>query len=216
MKVNTRIELEFAGVTLPIVKDAEGREAVPLKPISDVFGLIWHRQFRKIMPEEGTCVTPMCNADTEKQPISDAEPPENKGKISYLERLLGASVLPVNYAGQVRDMLCIRLDRVETWILQVNPDRVRAAGNETGADFIEHKHHEWADLIHAYETREGGMMQALDAETRATAINIRLYLAVIREKRNATSERELKALDAIAEALAAKAGAPYQPELLGQ
>jgi len=214
MKVNTRIELEFAGVTLPIVKDADGREAVPLKPISDVFGLKWEEQRKKIILENGTCTPDSRGAGAEKQPVSDTPLPEKKGKNAYLGRLLGASVLPVSFAGQVRDMLCIRLDRVETWILQVNPDRVRAAGNETGADFIEQKHHEWADLIHAYETREGGMMQAVSAETRETAINIRLYLSVLRAKRDTTDEHDRKALGSMAESLAVKAGAPYQRDLI--
>ena len=71
MKVNSRIELEFAGINLPIGKDAEGRDVVPLKPISDVFGLKWSDQHSKLMPKTGTCV------------------PANRDAGTYLGRLLG-------------------------------------------------------------------------------------------------------------------------------
>ena len=48
MSVKNKIELEFAGLTLPVVQDEEGRDVVPLKPISDVFGLKWETQRTKV------------------------------------------------------------------------------------------------------------------------------------------------------------------------
>lgn len=183
MKVNSRIELEFAGITLPISKDAEGRDIVPVKPISDVHGLSWADQHKKM-------------------------------QTRYLARRLGVCIGLIPYAGQNREMVCIRLDRVSAYLNQIEPERVRAAGNETGADFLEAKQEEWDDLIHEYETRQGGMMQGVSAETSTLAITVRLYLSVIRTKRFATDERELKALSSMAEFLAAKAGAPYQPDLI--
>lgn len=185
MKVNSRIELEFAGITLPIIKDSDGREIVPLKPISDVLELSWTDQHKKVQ-------TP------------------------YLTRRLGVCIGLIPYAGQSREMVCIRLDRVSAYLNQIEPERVRGAGNETGADFLEAKQEEWDDLIHEYETRQGGMLQAISGETRTRAINIRLYLSVLRAKRDAADEADRTALTTMAKSLAAEAGAPYQPDLIGQ
>lgn len=207
MKVNSRIELEFAGVSLPIGKDAEGRDIVPLKPISDVFGLSWADVKKKIGAVRPTCGGDIPSAGSEKQPDSrDASP--------YLGRLFGVCMGLMYHAGQLREMLCIRLDRVAAWMMQINPERVRAAGNESGAAFLEQKHEEWADLLHEYETRQGGMLQAISGETRTRAINIRLYLSVLRAKHDTADEADRAALTVIAKTLAADAGAPYQADLI--
>ena len=183
MKVNTRIELEFAGVCLPIGQDADGCDIIPAKPISDVFGLEWSRQHKRMQ-------TP------------------------YLSRRLGVCIALMYHAGQLREMVCIRLDRVPAYLNQIEPERVRSGGNESGADFLEEKQCEWDDLIHEYETRQGGMLQAISGETRTKAINIRLYLSVLRAKRDTQDERDRKALTLMAETLAADSGAPYQPDLV--
>lgn len=183
MKVNSRIELEFAGITLPVGKDGEGRDIVPAKPISDVFGLEWKRQMKRLQ-------TP------------------------YLTRRLGVCGVRMYSAGQLREMICIRLDRVSAFLNQIEPERVRGGGNETGADFLEAKQEEWDDVIHEYETRQGGMLQAISGETRTKAINIRLYLSVLRAKRDTSDEADRTALTTMAKALAAEAGAPYQPDLI--
>lgn len=180
MKVLSKVELEFAGVTLPVGLDEDGREVVPLKPISDVFGLEWERQ-RKRAQED------------------------------YPSRFLGTCTVHMYCAGQVRDMACIRLDRVAAWMFQINPERVRAAGNEVGADFLIQKHEEWADLIHQYETRKGGMLQAA---SRDKALHIRLFLSVLRAKRDVSNPAERNALARHAAALSAAAGVSYQPDLL--
>lgn len=185
MKVNSRIELEFAGVNLPIGKNSEGYDIVPVKPISDVFGLSWADQHKKMQ-------TP------------------------YLTRRLGVCIGVMPYAGQAREMVCIRLDRVSSYLNQIEPERVRGGGNETGADFLEAKQCEWDDLLNEYETRQGGMLQAISGETRTKAINIRLYLSVLRAKRDTSDEADRTALTTMAKALAAEAGAPYQPDLTEQ
>ena len=196
MKVNSRIELEFAGITIPIGKDAEGRDVVPAKPISDIFGLSWEDQRKKINPKPEICTG------------------DNPGAGSYLSRRLGVCIVPMYNAGQIREMVCIRLDRVSAYLNQIEPERVRGGGNETGADFLEAKQEEWDDLIHEYETRQGGMLQAISGETRTNAINIRLYLSVLRAKRDTNDEADRATLTTMAKSLAAKSGAPYQPDLI--
>lgn len=181
MKVMSKIELEFAGVTLPIGQDEEGRDVVPLKPISDVFGLDWERQRVKAWDKYsvqffGTCTQQMLGAD------------------------------------QRREMVCIRVDRVAAWLFRLNPNSVRAVGNEVGADFLIQKHEEWADLLHEYESRKGGLLQSAG---RDRAVNLRLFLAVLREKRVTESAADRMALASVAGTIAAELGVSYQPDLPG-
>lgn len=70
---------------------------------------------------------------------------------AYLKRRLGTCIQPSLYAGQQREMVCIRLDRVAAYLNTINPDMVRAQGNQASADFLEAKHQEWDNLIDAYE-----------------------------------------------------------------
>ena len=116
------ISIEYAGLTLPVVKNDGGVECVPMKPIAELFGLQWNAQHVKLQEEWkaeflGTCITD----------IRDA-------------------------AGQIRQMVCIRLDRVAAYLLSLNPVKIRAAGNESGAAFLKAKLNEWADALHDYET----------------------------------------------------------------
>lgn len=53
----------------------------------------------------------------------------------------------------------------------------------------------------------------LETAGRGKAVNLRLYLAVLREKRATSDERDRVALSKHAEALSQQAGIPYQPEL---
>lgn len=141
------LNLNFAGAVLPVVDCADGFERVPLKPICDAIGVSWRDQQRKFGQPAGG-ITPALdaeNADVETKPSS------------YLSRLLGITLEEIHYAGQARQMVCIRVDRVAGYLLTINPDRVRANGNEDAADFLEKKHAEWLDLIHTYEQQRGDM-----------------------------------------------------------
>ena len=149
MKINSRIEIEFSGITLPVVRDANEREVVPLKPISDVFGLKWEKQREKFASIDDTCTPPKGGAGSENPPISDISGGAIPPAASAISRRFGACLAMVPFAGQSREMLCIRLDRVEAFINQIDPDRVRGNGNETGADFLEAKQSEWDDVLAA-------------------------------------------------------------------
>jgi len=46
----------------------------------------------------------------------------------------------------------IRVNRVEAFLLGINPKRVEANGNIDAAKWLMALHHEWADALHAYET----------------------------------------------------------------
>lgn len=81
-----------------------------------------------------------------------------KMQVPYFARRLGVCVDEIMYAGQTRQMLLIRLDRVAAYLNMLNPESVRAGGNEAAADWLEAKHQEWDDLLHAYEQQRGGLL----------------------------------------------------------
>lgn len=147
-----RISLEFSGVILPVDRDEHGREVVPLKPISDVFGLHWQSQHEKV----------------------------NQGRML---RRLGTCLLDIPYAGQSREMCCIRLDRVVAYLNSINPEKVRTHGNEDGADFLERKQDEWDDVLHAYESQKGGIIHRNNQQYKAQSQKLRDMISVMREHR---------------------------------
>lgn len=79
----------------------------------------------------------------------------NRMQAPYFARRMGTCMGDIPHAGQTREMVLIRLDRVAAYLNTINPESVRAAGNESAADFLEQKHAEWDDLIHAYELQSG-------------------------------------------------------------
>lgn len=145
------ISIQYAGLTLPVVKDETGTDCVPLKPLCDLFDLKWETQRMKV-----------------------SEP--------FYKKYLGICVLKAWVAtplkggalGELQEQTCIRLDRVAAFMMTISPDRVRAAGNTSGADFLEAKLTEWADALHDYETfgvaHNPRHADALLALRRATAI----------------------------------------------
>lgn len=192
------LSMEFGGAVLPVAKNAARQDVVPLKPICDVIGLKWETQRLKFGPKpEGSTTPPRGGAGS-----------ENDG---YFARRLGICTQDLFWAGQTREMVCIRLDRVSAFLYTVNPNQVRVNGNEAAADFLERKHQEWDDLIHAYESERGDMLRR---GASAKVINIRTFLSVCREKRVTKHEPDRKALEAISRDLAGELGLPYQSDLL--
>ena len=142
------LNLNFSGAILPVIECHDGYQRVPLKPISDLFGLDWKSQKRKISASAWGQESP------ENEDEGGASPPLDR---TYLPNLLGISTEDVFYADRIRQMICLRLDRVAGFLFTINPGMVRAFGNEGGAAFLEQKHQEWLDLIHAYECQRGDM-----------------------------------------------------------
>lgn len=132
MKPRLHISLAFGDIILPIADCEDGHKRVPLKPICDQIGLNWTSQKTKLQ------------------------------KDGYLNSLLGLEYRP--YIGSVLspkagnpNHLCIRIDRVAAFLLQINPNKVRAKGNEDTALWLEAKHREWCDVLHAYESSINGI-----------------------------------------------------------
>ncbi len=129
----------------------------------------------------------------------------------YFSRRLGVIVGEIPYAGQARQMVLIRVDRVVSFLNMLSPDSVRAAGNIDAADWLEAKHQEWDDVLHEYELAKGDMFREKSARNTA----IRTFLAVAKEKRNAADEVDRKALSSILHGLAGDLNIPYQIDLTG-
>lgn len=172
------LELEFSGSLIPIELNDQGQKVVPLKPITDVIGLEWERQRKKVSE-------------------------------SYLSKRLGTCTVQIRGAGQLREMICIRLDRVAAFLNTVNPEHVRGQGNASAADFLEAKHAEWDDLIDAYERGYGILAKSSKTAARKPA-TYNDFLNVTRAKGKATSEPERKVLDFMARKIASELGASFE------
>ncbi len=119
----------------------------------------------RISLEFGGAILPIVACDSGKEvvplkPIVDeigAQWERQRKRVSdgYLAQRLGTYPVQMYWAGQQREMVCIRLDRVTAYLNSLNPDSIRSAGNEDSADFLERKHEEWDDVLHAYESQHG-------------------------------------------------------------
>jgi hypothetical protein len=156
------ISIQYAGLTLPVVKDETGTDCVPLKPLCDLFDLKWETQRMKVSEDFykkylGVCIIKALVAT-----------PVKGGADTVCAPVVWGS------DDQSRDHTFIRLDRVAAFLMTISPSRVRAAGNTSGADFLEAKLTEWADALHDYETfgvaHNPRHADALLALRRATAI----------------------------------------------
>lgn len=98
-----------------------------------------------------------------------------KMQAPYYVRRLGLCVGDIPYAGQTRQMLLVRVDRVESFLNTVSPDSVRAAGNVDSADWLEAKHAEWDDVLHAWESGHRAEIQGkLTASLRRAGVIARI------------------------------------------
>ncbi len=176
------IAIEYAGLTLSVVKN-EGIELVPLKPITDMFGLRWVTQREKV--------------------ANDA----------FYRSYLGTCTLPSQCAdGQKREQTCIRLDRVAAYLMTLSPAMIRAQGNTEGADFLEARLNEWADALHDYETL-GSAVNERHAQGQATLRAANAAVKLIRAKAATVSQADRSLIDGLLQSIASENGIPYQPDL---
>lgn len=211
MKVT--FSIQYAGLQLQIAKNDRGEDVTPLKPISDLFGLRWRQQLKKVteggyLPKFlGTCTIHMYGAGVEKRAKNgdiSMESTENQTPARYL----GSVQTP-----QKREQTCIFISRVAAFLMSINPDQVRAQGNISGAEFLEQKIEEWADALHDYE--EIGFVvnkNHVDA-ARLELSRINSFTKLIREKRCTESPMDRKAIEAVQSVLAKQIGIPFQPDL---
>lgn len=84
-----------------------------------------------------------------------------------MRRRLGTCTQAILGIGQRREMVCIRVDRVAAYLFSINPESVRAGGNEEASIYLERKWDEWADVLHAYNQHVGGTIQISQRSSRS-------------------------------------------------
>lgn len=177
--------IQYAGLTLPIVKNDLGHDVTPLKPITDLFGLEWERQRKKVTQGDfypahfGTC-----------------------------------TVLMPGAGSQNREQTCIRLDRVAGYLMSLNPERVLANGNESGAAYLAEKITEWADALHDYE--EIGVAVNLNHVKTQEALRRQRasFAQMIGIKNKTLDATDRAALGHVVRCMAQELGVPYQADLI--
>lgn len=146
--MNKRIHLSiaFGDVILPVHTFEDGIDRVPLKPICDHVGVDWKGQKRKLLGSEYL--------------------------IKRFGLILGETCFP-QYFGNLpkNDSYWLRVDRVEAFLNTLNPLKIRSKGNVDTADWLEAKHIEWDDAIHAYETN-GYAAKSGEAYKRAALVQL--------------------------------------------
>lgn len=121
------ISIAFGDAILPVIECEDGHQRVPLKPISDQIGLDWRTQKRKLLGDDYL--------------------------IDRLGLIMGEASLPrMAELGLKRDRYLVRLDRVTAFLSILSPRMIRSQGNNEAATWLEAKHQEWDDALHAYET----------------------------------------------------------------
>lgn len=178
--------IEYAGLQLFVGKNERGEDVTPLKPVvTEVLGLDWMTQYNKVT------------------------------KSPFLMRELGVCIGLKPYADdQKREQICIKLDRLAYYLMTINPDRVRANGNISGAEYLEAKISEWADALHEYE--EMGVAYNLNhARTKEATRRDRMsFMAACKIKEGLQDEKNRRASEHVIGIWAGELGAPYQPDLL--
>jgi len=160
MKQRLHISIPFGDIILPVVHCDDGHKRVPLKRICDMIGVNWKTQVAKFKDE------------------------------SYLNRRFGTGYHPLK-GGELSPKggnpthLCIRIDRVTAFLNTLNPAKIRGMGNDEAADWLESKHQEWDDALHAYETSIDGIFgnsQAADVKHLSELYKLRKLAPSLQEK----------------------------------
>jgi hypothetical protein len=201
---NVAFPIQYAGLSLLPVQCDQGWNVTPLKPIVGTVGCSWDGQRKKLlrnafaMRRFGICFLP-------------------KNDESGIPRYAGSGYFQPSETDDAPDLtgeIYIRIDRVAGYLMTINPEQVRAQGNESGADFLERKIAEWDDALHDYE--ELGIAINLEhARIRDALRRERIsFFAACKIKNGIADPSDRNATEHILRAWAGELGAPYQPDLL--
>lgn len=200
-QVNTT--LTFCGMQLPVIKGEDGIDRIPLKPIVvDIFELKWETQREKVQEQ------------AERLGIAKGTPPASgalrKGTPSS-RGTLGKGTPSSRGTLQAQEMVCIRVDKVASFLFMISTNQVRARGNVSGAAFLKQKQDEWDAVLYEYERMGGSGSNGTPKAQRDTTDDelIRLSYAITRTRCPALQET----LYAAFERKAIKAGLPFQAAL---
>lgn len=178
------LSIEYAGLQLQITKNERGEDITPLKPIADLFGLQWKVQRKKVTESE------------------------------FYRRHLGVSdTLKRTSNPTYESEVFIRLDRVAVYLMTINPDRVRANGNISSAEYLEQKIKEWSDALHDYE--EMGVAINMNHARAQDALRKQRdsFSRMMVVKNKLADPADQRAVGFVAQQMAAELGVPYQLDL---
>lgn len=204
------ISIHYAGLQLRIGKSAQGQDVTPLKPLSDLFGLKWQEQRKKVTESAflrshlGISGTDNSISNSDSSVSSDISGRDNPISNGHSGRKNPT----------YQDELFIRLDRVAAYLMTINPDRVRANGNLGGAEFLEEKLKEWADAVHDYELLGFAVNQQHLKTQEALRKQRVAFAAMIGVKNKTASLTDRAAIAHLLKGMADGIGIPYQPDLI--
>lgn len=115
---DSTVTFSFTDKSFPVAVRDDGTRVVALKPICESIGIGWDVQWEKTRPSD-----------------------------DYANKRYGICLEKVFHAGQTRQMVCVRVDRVYAFLHSLNPESIRSAGNEQAAKWLEKKQAEWDGLL---------------------------------------------------------------------
>lgn len=152
-KQTVQLVINYAGLSLLVSKDSKGNDITALKPISDMFGLIWHKQKAKVLRDAelfgivlvdrktGNEIsgTPRCIESADSDTPRCIDTPDFEQKT--------ASDAPADFE------VMIRVDSVIYYMMNISVARIKSQdGNEDGKALLVSKIKEWKAALHDYET----------------------------------------------------------------
>jgi hypothetical protein len=177
--------IQYAGLSLLVAKNDTGEDVTPLKPISDLFGLKWENQRVKV-----------------------TNSPFFSKYFGICTPLMGGA------DGQNREQTCILVSRVAAYLMTISPERVRANGNESGANYLEAKLNEWADALHDYEELGIAVKKNNHSSAQLELARINTSLRLISAKSRTASIVDRKTIESMQGVLAKHIGIPFQADLV--
>lgn len=162
--------INFHGMHL-LVMQHQGIEYVGARPLVDLAGIDWRSTKRSLLEAENV------------QLFGTKELPEPnisyKTSTSTMPSTPKSGVIPT-----LSTVLCIELEAARLFLARVNTAKMRAHGNETGADKLLALQKEWAKVLHDYETQGYALK-----DDRKNSISELLNLIKIRDKLQSSNEK---------------------------
>ncbi len=163
--------IDFHGINLCVVEHND-IEYVYAKPLSDLAGLDWRRTKRTIIEEENAF---LYGVITLNHPLFVAEG--------------GSRATP-------SQGIYMRIDRARMYLARINTRHMKAKGNTDAAEKLLLLQVEWADVLHAYETK-GVVIK--DSKREGLRKDFQIISSLARCRKDLVSEKEKAALTRLIE-----------------
>ncbi len=176
--------INFHGLTLPVI-EADGREYLYAKPLSDLARIDW-RSAKKTLQETENAV--LYGSQWLNHPVFAAE---------------GGTSTPT------REGLYIRLDRARMYLARINTKMMKGKGSIEAAEALLQLQIEWAEALHLYETTGEARKDVVRDRRRRDNRELR---EMIKTRDSTQSPEERKALTAMVQDMLRGLGYPVQTE----